>query len=507
MSRSREYRFDGWMLCAATGELCRDGRRLRLQQHPAVILEALLASPGELVSRDALIERLWPKGVVEFDTALNTAVHRLRVALGDSADAPRYIETIPRRGYRFVGQLEQPTAVAGAGAAARERAGADVDVGGRWMHGRRHRFGWLTLSLGTAAVAVAVWLGGQRDPPPQTAQAAPAMPVHALEPLARADFLFQRRSPGDLERAQREYEAALAIDAGLAPAWAGLAGVHWVRTIVGAMPPDEGLARVQDAARRALALDPGLADAHLRLHNYLQAVGQTSLADEHLRKALALAPDSASTLGMAASLAARDGRWDEAIALQRRAVRAAPLSGLARHNLASLLLLAGQVPEAGHELRRLHDTVPPTDASRELEAMVSVLERRCDAALALAGDLSPPAARDQVRALALHCLGRTVAADEALQTLIRAHGDGDPLRIAETLAFRGEADAAFHWLNRGLTAIAPGTPPWLKPVERRAWMMRQSPLLSALRSDPRWSAWLDALQLAHRAARPSVRGG
>jgi TolB-like protein/Tfp pilus assembly protein PilF len=102
--------FDGWVLRAEIGELARDGRKVRLQDQPLQILEALLSRPGELVTREELIARLWPKGVVDYDTGLNSAVRKLRVALQDDADAPRYIETVPRKGYRFIGVLDPPAA-------------------------------------------------------------------------------------------------------------------------------------------------------------------------------------------------------------------------------------------------------------------------------------------------------------------------------------------------------------------------------------------------------------
>jgi TolB-like protein/DNA-binding winged helix-turn-helix (wHTH) protein/Tfp pilus assembly protein PilF len=107
---SKEYRFDGWTLNTQSGELLKDGRRIRLQSQPLFILEELLTHPGRLVTRAELITRLWPKGVVDFDTALNSAVRRLRGALGDHAETPRYIETVPRRGYRFIGTLDPPVA-------------------------------------------------------------------------------------------------------------------------------------------------------------------------------------------------------------------------------------------------------------------------------------------------------------------------------------------------------------------------------------------------------------
>ena len=108
MKTSRLIAFDGWVLHADIGELARDGQKIRLQQLPLLVLEELLARPGELVTREQLIARLWPKGVVDFDTGLNTAVRKLRVALGDVAEVPRYIETIPRKGYRFIAAIDAP---------------------------------------------------------------------------------------------------------------------------------------------------------------------------------------------------------------------------------------------------------------------------------------------------------------------------------------------------------------------------------------------------------------
>ena len=95
--------FGGFELRVETGELWKRGVRTRLQQKPLQILEALLDKPGELVTRDELRQRLWPDGTfVDFESGLNTAMNRLRAALGDSAEAPQFIETLPRLGYRFI---------------------------------------------------------------------------------------------------------------------------------------------------------------------------------------------------------------------------------------------------------------------------------------------------------------------------------------------------------------------------------------------------------------------
>jgi DNA-binding winged helix-turn-helix (wHTH) protein len=85
------------------GALRSDGGRQNLSTQPLQVLLALIDRPGEVVTRDELIRRLWPAGTyVDFEHGLNVIVKRLRDALGDAADTPRYIETVPRRGYRLV---------------------------------------------------------------------------------------------------------------------------------------------------------------------------------------------------------------------------------------------------------------------------------------------------------------------------------------------------------------------------------------------------------------------
>src|SRR5436190_19117106 len=88
-------------------ELRKGGVRLRLQEQPFEILAMMLDRPGELVTREELRQRLWPAGTfVDFEHSLNAAVKRLRAALGDEADNPRFVETLHRRGYRFIAPVE-----------------------------------------------------------------------------------------------------------------------------------------------------------------------------------------------------------------------------------------------------------------------------------------------------------------------------------------------------------------------------------------------------------------
>lgn len=99
-------RFGPFELDLRTRELRKDGRRIRLQDKPFEVLATLLDRPNDIVTRDELRRRLWPADTfVVFDDSLNTAIRKAREALGDSAEAPRFIETVPRHGYRFIGPL------------------------------------------------------------------------------------------------------------------------------------------------------------------------------------------------------------------------------------------------------------------------------------------------------------------------------------------------------------------------------------------------------------------
>jgi DNA-binding winged helix-turn-helix (wHTH) protein len=143
------YRFGAFELDDRAGTLSRSGRRVHLAPQPAAILTALVQRPGELVTREDLRAALWDGGTfVDFDKGLNFAVSRLRVALGDNARAPRFVETVPRRGYRFVAPVER---IAEAPAAP-----APVVQPPRSRHPR----GW---GVAAAAVLAALVLGDPSD--------------------------------------------------------------------------------------------------------------------------------------------------------------------------------------------------------------------------------------------------------------------------------------------------------------------------------------------------------
>src|SRR5437879_2899361 len=108
-------RFDAFEVDLRAGELYKAGRKIKLQVLPFQALALLLERPGEVITRKEFEKKLWPEDTfVDFDHSLNTAIKKLRQALGDDKEKPRFVETLPKRGYRFIGKLDQaslPTSV------------------------------------------------------------------------------------------------------------------------------------------------------------------------------------------------------------------------------------------------------------------------------------------------------------------------------------------------------------------------------------------------------------
>jgi TolB-like protein/DNA-binding winged helix-turn-helix (wHTH) protein/Flp pilus assembly protein TadD len=159
----RRFKFGVFEADLRTGELTKLGKRVRLQEQPFQLLAMLLEKPGELVIREELRERLWPKTIVDFDHGLNKAISKVREALGDSAENPRFIETVASRGYRFLADVAvvqggQPHTSTGDLAAGREAPGLaqlpDAGTSAKWP---AHVFGW-RLSGVVVALALTVFL-------------------------------------------------------------------------------------------------------------------------------------------------------------------------------------------------------------------------------------------------------------------------------------------------------------------------------------------------------------
>ena len=150
-------RFGVFELDTKAGQLSKNGIRVRLSQQPLQVLSVLVEHPGEVVSRKDLHKLLWPSDIfVDFDHGLNKSIQKLRDALGDSPESPRYIETIPRTGYRFIAPVTEMQQFAVATVRGSAECAEQTANPTGW-HDHKPMWRWLALAGCAAIVVLAGW--------------------------------------------------------------------------------------------------------------------------------------------------------------------------------------------------------------------------------------------------------------------------------------------------------------------------------------------------------------
>lgn len=392
MTDAPTYRFDGWTLHPDSGELVRDGKSQRLTQQPLRILLELLGNPGRVITRERLVEVLWPKGVVDYDNGLNVAVRKLRLALGDESETPRYIETLPRIGYRFVGRIDAPEP------APRMTATSTMPATSRWNRSQWTLAGGI---VGGLALAV-IWLNqairsplADSDNPAVTSPAiAPASTtapivarrttsVRAYEHYLQGIFHRSRRDVDGTPQAITELKAAIAEDPEYAEAWAGLSDTYIGAAIGHSIPASQAFEQSLAAARRSVELDPGLAETHTALgqiHMFYQR--DYAAAEAAFAQARAANERYARLWHHLAMLRGFQGRPDEALAAVRRARELEPMTLLYSANHALVLYHARRFDEAIDLVRGLLVAQPGLNQSRSLLIRALVAQGKVAEALA-----------------------------------------------------------------------------------------------------------------------------
>jgi len=428
--------FDGWTVDRVSGEMSRNGHMTRLPQQPLRILIELTDRAGEVVTREQLVKALWPQGVVDFDNGLNVAVRKLRVALDDVGDTPRYVETLPRVGYRFIGKLGAP-----APHAAIESTPAS-SVRGMW------------LLLGLAGVALVAcigifWFGerGAGGPPHIPSARAQELYVEGMHERSRRDTDATALALAKLEEAIKE-------DPEYAEAWAGYSRTLSSAVVRQLTTPAEGLPKARAAAERALTLDPGVADAHVTLlHIHMDFDKDFAAATRDIEKARQLGLNTASFWHYSAMWHAQQGRVEEGLADMRRARALEPMTLLLSSNYALILFNARRYDEVIELLAPIIEANPGFDTGRSVLARALTATGRFDQALAQLqarkdvgawqGDLGVLYAKMGRREDALREIAR-------LDTL-QSRGFGESYEIATIRATLGELDPACESLARALT--------------------------------------------------------
>lgn len=298
-------------------------------------------------------------------------------------------------------------------------------------------------------------------------------------------YFYERRTHDDLNRAYDYFQQAVRLDPNYARAWSALAWVLIARAenAEGASF-EQGYRDGRMAAERALQLDAGLAEAHAAIGRIKRYAWDWAGADAAFQKALALEPQNSVVLLGASSLQASLGHFEDAVALNRRAVEIDPLSVVAHVSLGMHAYYAGHADLAIDAFQKSLAISPEGPEAHYLLGLVYLSRSQGQQALAEFTKIPAGSERTVGEALAYSALGRKTEADAALQKLINDYHEQAAYQIAEVYAFRGETDRAFQWLevarshtDAGLAAI------------------KGDPLLKNLYKDSRYTAFLQKMGL------------
>jgi TolB-like protein/Tfp pilus assembly protein PilF/predicted Ser/Thr protein kinase len=333
------------------------------------------------------------------------------------------------------------------------------------------------IARSVASALKVTLLGGKTGKPVPTAE--------AYNLVLQARHLLKNATEENRRKAQVLLEDVLERDPSYAGAWVDLAIVH-MRGFEQAFTlaaKQEALRHWQAALERGLALDPDMADAHSLLARVHRLRWDFAAADRSIKRALELAPGSADVLAAAAGFASTFGRFDEAIAYQRRANEIDPLSAIGIYNLGFRYLAAGRAAEAEETLKKFLELRPDRHGAHSLLGDAHLLQGRAEAALAEYEKEAEPDARLAGLAMAQYLRGDRAASEVALRELATKYSDQAKV-IAEVHAYRGEVDQAFAWLDRAY-----------QNRDSDLVYLKPAPFLSRLHADPRWGALLKKVGL------------
>jgi DNA-binding winged helix-turn-helix (wHTH) protein/Tfp pilus assembly protein PilF len=352
-------------------ELRKNGVKVKIQDLPFRALKLLLHHPNEVISRDQFRQSLWPEGVfVDFDHGISSAINRLRDALGDSADNPIFIETVERRGYRWIAPTHVPALVPMSTGPVLIKTDVENPVETPVPPTYRPTYQWRwSLIFPLAAALLLVWIlwpsrrpanAGSIEPPNIGTQA----PRHSTNAEAqqfylRGRFYWQQRTPEGLNKAVDAFTQAIVHDPNYAPAYVGLADCYNLLREYTAMPASEAYPRALAAARKAVELDDQSSDAHASLAFVLfygtwDAVG----AEHEFRRALELGPNNPVAHHWYATFLSTVGRRNESLIEIERAQALDPASKAILADKGDLLWLAGRHNEAITLLKQLEASEP-----------------------------------------------------------------------------------------------------------------------------------------------------
>jgi DNA-binding winged helix-turn-helix (wHTH) protein/Tfp pilus assembly protein PilF len=348
------------------GELRRNGVKVRLQDLPFRALTLLLTRPGELITREEFRQRLWPSDIfVDFEQGISSAVMRLRDALRDSADNPVFIETIERRGYRWIGPIQrvEPVPKESHDNKSPQKLTPEAAPPSKPSPWRK-----MVFALPVLALLFAVWIfrPGHRDvkasakPSPADSRTLhQAANREAEEFYLKGRFYWNKRTPESLNQALEAFTQAVAHDPDYSDAYVGLADCYNLLREFSAMPGNEAYFKAFAAAKKAVELDQQSSEAHASLA-FVTFYGMWDAADaeKEFRRALELDPNNVKAHHWYATFLHALGRYNEALTEIDLARKLAPDSSSILADKGELLWAAGQHEPALQLLKQLETAEP-----------------------------------------------------------------------------------------------------------------------------------------------------
>jgi TolB-like protein/Flp pilus assembly protein TadD len=310
--------------------------------------------------------------------------------------------------------------------------------------------------------------------------------VEETDPEAYALYLQARHHQNTAEGFEQSnalLQQALAIEPDYAAAWAGLANNYSSEASLGLRPYDEGYQLAREAANRALAIDPEHAPAYAILGGIaMHHDNDLAAAAQYFELALELEPTNLGILSRAAGLAQDLGRLDEAIAIREYLVARDPVTAGRHYVLGSSYSYAGRLDEAIASFRTALRLSPGRINWQYGIGEALLLKGEPEAALQAMQQVSSEVRRMIGLAFAYHALGQTAESDAALTELIEKYEQAWAYNIAYVLAFRGEADRAFEWLDKAVEYNDPGLSEIAVTTE-----------FANIHDDPRWLPFLESI--------------
>ena len=331
-----------WTVEPSRNLLLRGEEETRVEPRVMDVLVYLAGHPGRVVSKDELVRFVWQDRCVT-DDVLTVAISALRKALGDDARGPEYVETVPRRGYRWIARVSPVTTDPEMVFAPPVQGEKQPIVALRGRPVSRFAAVSLTLLLGSAAIWMALAL----------TRHAHVTPVEAHEAYLKGRFFLDQRSIQGWREALEQFTRAAALDPEDPSAQTGLADTYSAMSDFGVASPAEMRPRAFEHAQRALELDQKSAEGY-------EALGRAQLlfdwdfqsAERSLNKALSLSPDYMPTHQAMAWLKSAQGKYAEAAASARHALQLDPVNTARYTELAWVLALGGRYDQALHETDR-----------------------------------------------------------------------------------------------------------------------------------------------------------